>query len=389
MSKDPLERKLAYVENLASDIGINLTMDKWLGLIEWIYLSIDYNCLFRFLTDMFLSLDLHFDFGSFDWWDFDFSTGFNFEMFMVPKGVYGVTYYDNAYYDPPGISSKELENAVWDWRKHIAERDVPYFKKQDVALKDFIAITKDKLKAIDVGEDYVDEIESKLALVEGKVFNASYVGFSFVGLQKVMPPEQPFTYYDSRIAQDWLTQVQLSSCAIYESHVGYCRVGYCRVSSKYLRPNPTMADRFLKQVEEFKQRSGLVPTAFPYPGYPPIPYGYPVLYPSPYAPLEVGVLYPRVFMQARVDQYHMKGGHHQIELQLYINRCKRVLNDEGVIGSFRQTYTSYAQELAYLKYFGHTKWKQWKTILTADDLRTKYISLGCDGAILDKVAAAV
>jgi hypothetical protein len=389
MAMDPLERKLAYVRNLASDSGIDMSMNKWLGLIDWIAVSIDYNCLFRFLMDMFLTLDLHFDFSQFDFWNFDFSTGFDWTMLQVPKGVYGVTDYDNAYYDPPGISSKELENLVWDWRKHTSEPDVPYLKKQDVALKSFIALTKDKLKAIGVSDDYVETMEEKLAIIEGKVFNASYVGFSFVGLSKVMPPELPFTYFDSRISQDWKTVVQLYSAAIYESHVGFCRVGYCRVSSRYLRPNPTMSDRFIQQVQEFKQRSGLIPVTFPYPSYPPFPYGYGPAYPSAYPAIETKVLYPRIFMESRVDQYHQQGGSHQIKLQLIINRCKQVLNDEGVIGCLRMTYTSYAQESAYLTYFGHTKSKQWKTILTQDDLKTKYVYLGCDPAVLDKVANVV
>ena len=86
---------------------------------------------------------------------------------------------------------------------------------------------------------------------------------------------------------------------------------------------------------------------------------------------------------------HVQGGHHQIRLQNLKNHIKRMLNEKGVIAQFRMAYLSFAQELYYLKYEPHRKYKQWKKILTDDELVNKYVRMGCDKNILNEIKEVV
>jgi hypothetical protein len=166
--------------------------------------------------------------------------------------------------------------------------------------------------------------------------------------------------------------------------VGIARVGYARVGSFQIKPKPELAERFQQQVKEFKERAGKVAVEYPFPTYPPYAYGYapPA---QPYAPIKPELLYPRAFMYQRVDQYHYNGGSHQIKLQTLINRIKQLLDSEGIMAQQRMSYIAYAQELYYLEYDPHRLWKRWKQILSRSDLRTKYIAMGMDEAILSKI----
>jgi hypothetical protein len=389
MPTSPLERKLAYVENLASEQGIDLSMDRLGGVLDDLNLSIDFNCLFRFWLDMFTNLDLYLDFSQFKWWNLDFGSMFTPEFPKVEKGVYGKSYYENFIYDPELPTGLDLENSLWHMRKHTTETDKPFWKQQSVALKNYVEIIKNKLKEKGVADHYTDSMEALLAMVEGKVFNASYVGFAFVGLNRVMHDEgKNIVPFDSRKEQDWKTIWKVYTGGLYDSLVGIARVGYSRVGSIEIRPKPELAEKFQKQVKEFKERAGKVAVEYPSPAYLPSAYGY-VQPTYGYAPIKPELLYPRAFMYQRVDQYHYNGGSHQIKLQTLINRIKQLLDREGIMAQQRMSYIAYAQELYYLEYDPHRLWKRWKQILSRSDLRTKYIGMGMDEAILSKIEDVV
>jgi hypothetical protein len=386
MSVSPIDRKLAYLQELASEQGIDLSMLRLGSLLTDLYLSIDFNCLFRFWLDMYLNLDLQLDFTDFNWWNFDFGKfGFNFVLPESKKGIYGKSYYNDFMYDPPRPKSIDLENSMWWMRKHTTETDKPFHKQFSVSIKSYLETIKERLQERGVADFYTDAMESLLAMVEGKVFNCAIVGFAIVGFARVMPAEEGGTSsYQARKHTDWKTFWNLRTCSIFDSVVGIAMVGFTRVGSINLKPSTAMVERFHEQVKEFKERAGKVAAEYPFPAYPPYAYGYapPA---QPYAPVKPEVLYPRVFMLQRVDEYHYNGGHYQLQTQILINKVKQMLNKEGIVAQQRMSYIAYAQELFYIEHPTHRKWKRWKEILSKEDLRKKYIAMGMDEAILSKI----
>jgi hypothetical protein len=397
----PLERKANYVNDLASTGGIDLSMLNLGALLKQLYLSIDFNLLFRFFLDLYLSLNLNMDFNLFKFWNFNFTTGLQVVLPTAQKGIYGVTYYDVSYYDPPDTTDLDLENSVWWMREHTTERDVPQWKKKSDSMKDYLTIIKQRLQAKGVSAHYTDAMESLLAMVEGKVTNSAFVGFAIVGFAKVMHDEGDGTSsFDARKHTDWETVWNLKASGMYDSIVGIAQVGYSRVGAINLKPTKEMADRFITQVNQFKARAGQVTGEYPMPAYPPFPYGYtptypsypspyPPSYPSGYGEVKPELLYPRIFMLQRVDQYHWTGGKYQIKSQVLINRVKEILDEVGIIVGFRLNYLAYAQEIYYLDHQGHRLYKGWKRVLNRDDVRQKYLAMGLDGSVLDKIDAVV
>jgi len=45
--------------------------------------------------------------------------------------------------------------------------------------------------------------------------------------------------------------------------------------------------------------------------------------------------------------------------------------------------------LYYFKYKGHKKWKYWKEILSEEDIKKKYINMGCDPTIIEEISRIV
>jgi len=99
--KAPLERKTAYVDSLASDEGIHLSMLTWEFELPVIQINISFNVLFNFQINLYLGLNLHFDLPELDFeiprfGDFfiDTETGLTFnEIDLVEKAKFGVSRY--------------------------------------------------------------------------------------------------------------------------------------------------------------------------------------------------------------------------------------------------------------------------------------------------------
>jgi len=361
----PIKRKLSYVNGLASPEGIDLSMLVLGNTLDLSYLSIGWNLLFSFYLDLTFQLDLHFDFSDLSFFYIDFSNLFNLPLPKVEKGRWGVSYYDNFIYDPPDITSKTIESFAWYVRKHTSETDVPSYKALGKSLKDYISNLKQLVKSKNVADFYVDAIEEKIAWAEGKAMNTSYWGFAIWGVSKWMAPAHSLPSYVQRDPADWLTETENQTVGVYESQWGRARWGYARWSGLELKPQQDLADSFKQRVVEFQQRLGTVTE-----------YGQPVLH-------------QRVFMLQRVDNYHKNGGYHQINLQKLLNDVKAILNRSGVTDVQRLGYLSFAEELYYLNYSGHRKYKQWRTILTEDDVVKKYLNMGFDPNILNKIRGVI
>jgi hypothetical protein len=385
LSKSPLERKKAYVQSLASVEGINTSMMNWSSLLELTNLQIGMDVVLRALLDTFAMLDLHFDFTEFDWHQLDFTQEFSPEFVKTPKARYDMTKYNYCYYDPEQAGAKNLERLIWKWRKKAIERHELTYHSAHENLKKYIEIAKDALIKKEVKEEYLDAMEEKLALIEGKFFSIPYVGFTVVGLHKIPKIDEKGLEYNIRDPKDWKTDRRLETIALYENHVGYCRVGYSRVTSKRVEVKKSLADHIKNTIEDFRKRVGKVVIE----GVTTTPYPYPYAYPPTYAPYKAELLFPRVFFLQRVDQMHYEGGSHQIKIQDVINRAKQILDEEGIIGVDRLNYLAFAQELYYLGYQPHKLWKRYRNMLTEEDLINKYINMKCQKNILDRIKGVV
>lgn len=347
MSKETYERKMQYVRKLASIEGVHLNMYRWASALDWYYSSIGLNVSFRFLLNMYMTLDFHTDPSNFDWHNVDWWNMFTPAFEKVPV--------------LDAETSAWLERLFWNVRYWATEKDIPYWKLAGIALKEKMKIAKDILIQRGFSEYFVDMMEEKVALVEGKLSITSYVGFAVVGLSKV---------YDRwglkvRNPANWTEELTLETVAMYESHVGFARVDHSRVTGSP-QPKKELADHFAGQIEGFRKRVGEV-TASP----------------------EVLTYYQRIFWWRKTDKMHRHGGYHQVRLQSLARDIRPILDSAGIIASMRGLYISFANELFYLTYEPHRYWKRWKKQLTEPELLEKYIKYGCDKNILEKIKRVV
>ena len=364
----PLERKLRYVQTLASVEGIDLSMRRWAARLEEIYLAIGFNVFFRFFLDMYLNLNLHFDFEQFEWHPVKFTEEVTVEgqpLEEVQKARYGISKYDESIYDPEQVSPQHLERMVWDWRRHTTVIDEPTWKLTSESIKKYISSYKDMLVAKDVMPEYVDAMEDTLAYVEGKVLDSAYWDMAIWDISPWKETMSVSTIFKPRLSTDWKSQADLETEFPYDNQWDFCRWDYARWYETGLRLEEELVEHLDKAIKDFQARAGLVEQ-----------YG-------------VKVLYQRVFMLQRVDRYHWIGGGHQIKLQDIILRVKQILDRRGVISSLRMGYIAFAKEIAYLYHEGHRKFKHYKKMLTREDIKNKYIRMGFDKEILEEIEKVI
>jgi len=371
--KAPLERKTAYVDSLASDEGIHLSMLTWEFELPVIQINISFNVLFNFQINLYLGLNLHFDLPELDFeipqfGDFfiDTETGLTFNKIdLVDKAKYGISRYNSSIYDPEQVSSKPLQRLLWDLRYKTTDKDGATVKLTSEAAKSWINQLKEYLTNKEVADFYQDAMFEILALIEGKLATTSYWDFAAFDVS-VFGEEDKFK---SRFTDDWRTDKELETVGVYDVHFDYCRFGYARFCEDYeggsIEVKEELGDDLQKRIDDFHKRSGFVEQ-----------YG-------------EKTIYQRVFFYQKKDKMHDKGGHHQIRLQNLKNHVKQMLNQEGVIAQFRTAYLAFAQELYYLYYEPHRKYKQWKKILSSDELINKYKRMGCEVNLLNKIKEVV
>ena len=383
------DRKEDYIEHITDLDWLSLNMLRWEFFLPKIDLSINFNLEFNFFLDFYLNLDLHFPFEEFDFNMPEFL--FNWEK--INKAYYGKTKYDESVYDPPEILYKDLARFLWDMRYKTTESSTPNYKNAGNALLNYIESNKELLIKKGVSQFYINAMIDTLLKVEGKVLNCSYVGFAFVNLSKVMRTVvrhgRKLAVCSKRSADDYTTETEFYTMYPYESTVNYSRVNYSRVTPTGEQFKQThikqLAKDFEKRVKEFKMRSTKTPIV---------------------AGLNVGVrpevreitsqitphthtIYQRVFFMQKRHELEWEGGKHQARLQHVIERVKPILDRCGVTGNLRAAYVAFAKEYVYMHYKSSRKYKQWKRLLTEDDLIQKYKRMGLDERILRQIINTV
>jgi len=408
-SESIIDRKEKYIEHTATTDWISLNMLRWEFELPKIDLSIGFNLSFNFLLDFYLAVDLHFPLDSFDYLQFDTNLAIEFGLpefeielsipdFLVdwqpiPKAYYGKTKYNQGVYDPPQILWKDLFRFLWNMRYQTTEKSVPAYRKVSQALKNYLETHKEILSKKGVSSGYIDAMLETLLKVEGKLLHGSYVGFTVVGVAKVMKPIQRRRYKMAlgkmRYIDDFKTERTVYTKFPYETQVNYARVNYARViprekeyKEKHLRP---LSKTLAWKIKFFKQRSSKTP----------ITKGLDVeVRPeireiTKHIPPPKHTLYQRVFFLQKRDKMKWEGGKHQARLQNIIEHVKPILDKYGVHGSFRLGYIAFAKEYVYMHYKPHRRHKQWKRLLTEDDLILKYKRMGCDEHVLREVLNVV
>ena len=383
------DRKENYIEHLTDLTWLGLDMLHWEFELPNIDLSIGFNLSFNFLLVFYLAVDLHFPFDEFD---FEMPN-FVMDWQLIPKAYYGKTKYNQGVYDPPEILWKDLARFLWNMRYQTTEKSVPYYKKVSQALKHYLETHKEILSNKGVSKGYVDAMYETLMKVEGKILHSSYVGFTVVGVAKVMKPVQRRRYKMAigkmRTPSDFKTEYHFFTKFPYETLVNYARVNYARVipkeevyKEKHLRP---LSQNLAERIREFKKRSSKTP----------ITKGLDVEVRPEIKEITKNIeppkhtLYQRVFFLQKRHALEWEGGKHQARLQNIIEHVKPILDRYGVHGNFRLGYIAFAKEYVYMHYKPHRKHKQWKRLLTEDDLITKYKRMGCDEQILREIVKVV
>ena len=384
MPKEPLQRKLSYLHNFASLQGINLYGLKWESMLDY-YLSVGISSVvLRFLLDWDWTFDFHMDWSIFDQHPVNFLEQQEQPIPAVPKAVYGETKYDLCYYDPPEVTSQNLERFFYWLHTRLNEKDTFAVKRTQANLRQFINFWLDKFEQLGVSRQYLEGMREKLSVILSKIFNGAYVGFAVIGIARI-----PNGYrYQVLDPEDWETLREVTTIFAYETHVGLSRAGYCRVSLAdvyptgivAIRASPQLQQHLEQAVEQKKRMDGLVKVGDDPPEVPP---------PEVWTPTPIKLLYKRAFYFPRIEKLHWRGGEHQLAMQRMINQVKALLDQHGVIAQMRAAYVSFACELFNLQHRGHVKYKHFKKLLTPDDLVEKYKRFGCDVDLLQAIRGVV
>jgi len=324
--------------------------------IDLVRESIGFSVLYRTLLDMYLQFDLGFDYKQFEWNPVDF-TGFlrpEFRVEFTPlrKAVYGRTKYGEGVYDPEEVSPKRLEQLVWELTQKFTHHK--HFKYRHLAKtleQEFRAVV-DMLKGKGVSEDYLEVLKSVILKVEGKILNAGYWGCAIWGVSKWTRKT-----HKARDPDDLLTELDLETTNVYESYWDYDHWDYATWSED----GPVISEEFTEYLRE-KIREFFGQTE-------PVWFG--------------------TYLLQRSDEMHHTGGYHQIRLQDVIARVKRICHRHGVPMVHVYAYIGFANELLYMYYGGHRKDKQWRKMVTPDDIVEKYVRLGLDRSVLEEIRKAL
>lgn len=411
------QRKEEWTKQTTEIDSINTFMLSWEFELPKIELNIGFNVNFNFLIDFHLSLDWHIPLIDIQ------------PLWQVPKAkyapplaVYGKSRYDESLYaqpdvdyscyqyglsvyDPPELTYEQIKNFLWDLRYKTTDRDRPTWKRTDKAAKEMVEWLKSILIKKGLSERVAQGLAETLLYVEGRLYSGSYVGFAVVGIARVMQSRMvgssEYTLAEMRSYQDFKTTLDFKTTGIYESHVGRARVGYSRVSMNYFRVRENPLREMLRntskilneRVTGFKQRSTLTPIKVA-PEYPVPPEIAEVTKYIKYTKVRGSEMYPatiwqRTFFYQKREQMKWEGAKHQARLDDVLREVKKRLDSFGVPGFIRAGYIAFAQELLYKDYKGHVKYKQWKRLMTDNEIIEKWAKQGLDRQILENIASII
>jgi len=389
----PRLRKLKYVEKVAVP---EVARDWFFRFnLEWDLLSffVGWSILFRFYLDLYLSLDLHLDCSDFklnpldvleelepitlDQLPEDVKESLEISGFPVPrellpqevqenyeevgKGYYGKSKYGYAIYDPPSFLSGDIEGSLWDLTYKTTSRVKVHYKHISKTLKDYISIVKDQLRRKGVSERVLSAIEAVVSIAEGKVLDSAYWDCAVWGLDDVGLPwkevQSESSIFNIRNIEDWKTQLPLETFNPYEEWWDIATWDYSRWYGEGYTYPVTLGDYLEEKVNEWLRR--------------------------------VSALHQAVFILQRTDRMHVKGGYHQVRQQHFIKAVSRLLDMLGVSVLEKKNYIAFALELKYVSYSSSRHYKLYKKKLSKEDIIEKWLRLGLDRNILEKIASMV
>ena len=353
----PIDWVRRYQWALGLPENIPLVYYRWKAILPRIQRSLGFNITFRFLLDLFLSFNLHFDPTLMEWEPPDFFSFTTIPFKKVQKLIVGKTKYGEGIVDPPEVGVTNLERIVWTARYKSTSKDWGTERHFGSQLLYHLNTLKDYMVKYGVRDKYAEGMFEILSIVEGKIIRGAYVGFAVVDISKVLPRKASKSSFNIRNPRDWKTYETLKTINVYESHVNYARVNYARVSSSKPFLKRELVQDLVNRIKEFRER--VEPT------------------------------WQATFFLQRVKKFHYKGSGHVAILARIYKDVKQILDRHGVFGTHRLAYQSFAKELYYFKYKGHKKWKYWKEVLTEDDIKKKYINMGCDPTIIEEISRIV
>ena len=357
-SQRGLERKKKYVEKTATPEAAVSVSHRFSQLKDFIDFRIGFESLYRLLMDIYLNFNLHLDYSQFEWNPInflDFTTGLFQQGFeKIEKAKYGVSKYGEAIVDPEAVSPKNLERLAWELTYKATDRVTTSYKHRAKTLMDYLDTLREILVGRGLAQHYFENIGRVIAKVEGKVLNQSYWGFG-IWDGTVWGEEDKYTM---RLADDWLSLVDVETINAYECNWDMDSWDYARWVDEEGDGETIWTEEveeFLdSKIKEFQDRTE--PT------------------------------WQGVFFLQKLDQLHMGGGYHQIRLSGLIRRAKAILYRRGVDAIRVAMYIAFLNELAYLYHESSRKYKQYRAMLTKDDVIRKYERMGLDREILEELA---
>jgi len=348
--RTPEVRKYGWIVRAGSLEAIFLKLLRWESQLDPIYVSTVANIYARFLLDMYLNLNAHLDATKFAFHKLLF-----WEMFTPP--------WEQPPFKPPvpDWMHRYIELLLWTLRYKLVSRETLYWKTLGRALKSFYDIRRAFFGYHKIPDFYIDLLFEILGVTLGRTDVTTLVGFALVGLSVVAPGKQ----YAVLPAYNY-KPIEIEVHSLYDTHVGIARVGYCRVSlGSSPEIKPELVEHYIQEVDASRKRVGMVPIS------------------------SQETMFPRVFYLPRVNRIKHIGGTHQVGLQTLINRVKRYLDNKGIVAQFRSAYIMFAEEIAYLPYRGHKRWKEYRDIIRKEDIIDKYVRMGLDKAILEEITRIV
>lgn len=358
-----------YRETLAESQGIFLFLPRMANLVDSYKFTIGYNTAYNFLIDFAISANFHIEIPELSNIIYEnFSSLFpSFET--VSKGRYGETNYDYSYYDPPTITTDDLRHFSRDARYKYTKKIVPDYDEDKLSLSGIVEILSSLWKSKDIVDFFIGMILEHLTIFEAKIINCAFVGLMVVGVSRIPSRKEVNALITFRNPYDNFNEHTIETATAWDSHVGFMRVGFMRVSprksyiaNQFNRTFPKEIAELLKSILEYYFET------ISYKG---------------------NVFVPTSRFLKSSDKKKWKGGKHQVVMQSILNDVRKILDRCGIVKWYRMAYINFALEAYYLNHESNRKRKNWKHVLTIEDLKAKYLSYGCNKSVLDEIAKVI
>lgn len=359
--KDPLLRKLLFVQKVTTPDGIWVTYQRFKELLDLIRANIGLNLEFSLLIDIPLTIDLPSIFQQLEFHPKDFSKLVvpypEKEFLTYQKGYYGETYYDFSFFDPPEVTTLHIERYVWNLTYHSTLHDSIGIKQKGKTLKQLLTIQKDVMAKAGVSKGYLDALEYIMANAEARLIHGAYWGVACWDVSSWIQEKDNKPIVKIRDPQDWETEIVAETECAFETLWDCNCWDYAHWYGENWYLKEEVEQHLDESVKSFHQR--------------------------------IEPLWQGTFLLQKSDSMHYSQAYHQVRLQHYMRRAKNILCRLGVVGIQHKNYLAFLQELLYLKHEKTRKHRMWKKLLTKEDIIDKWVKLGLNRSVLETLAKLV